>query len=818
MVKRLIAALIVVASTFVAQAQQPQTHTAPIYRANAKYVQGVGPGYWPTAGSGLTLNVAAGTAFCSGNVITYAAGTLTMTASATNYVYLNTSSSCVPAVKTTAFTVSDIPIATVPAGSAAITSIADDRTMFQQGGSVGSSLSVDGTAVSTPNLDSTTPAPDSGYTLGKWKQSGGNISLEVPSPGAGGGVQYNASNTIYMWTGDSRLLDDAHNLGATITATAVNCNGTVCIVTAPNSYVAGQWIEIYGSFSPSFLPIGAVSTGTGYGIYQVIATGLSSSQFEFAYTANIGTGTGGTIEDASYLVPFYTANLPYFNGHGTPMIEYSPTGGMTIQAEAANYSTIFHAYSPAVTGQPGFFIIEGGINDLQADCESYPTLQGQIASLWTQAHTDGWTVVQTTIPTFGINESLCSGWSPNGLMLEAYNVNTWVLSQAKSSANASSGAYWDKIVDVASLETNQSFVNTTGALEYSPAGVGVFANAMNEAMGVQGASISAYPNILGLFDSGAIFTLPALWLNFCDTATYTICPLQIDANENQIHVNNVQISSLGASTAPLCTGTGGLVTNSGCAAGSLASQAADTIMMNASASSAAPLAVALPTGCTNGVNYSSSTHSWTCVSGSGGGGAGAPQIRGSGIQTNWASPYTVSFPTGTIAGDFAVVLVGNSYPVSTPSGWSVADAPTDTYFNGNVFYKTLNASDISAGSVTLTSSGANQSSTAIITFQGATAGIRETESLLAGEGTSATSVLQTATDSSIAATDIAIYFGSNRATSTDTVSLGTLLQTVNGGCLYTQTGLAAGVPLQPTFYYSANALGYYQATVIVKGV
>lgn len=43
------------------------------------------------------------------------------------------------------------------------------------------SVSVDGTAVSNPNLDSTTPVADSGYTLGTWKESGSNISVEVPA-------------------------------------------------------------------------------------------------------------------------------------------------------------------------------------------------------------------------------------------------------------------------------------------------------------------------------------------------------------------------------------------------------------------------------------------------------------------------------------------------------------------------------------------------------------------------------------------------------------------------------------------------------------
>ena len=87
--------------------------------------------YWPTAGSGLTLNLSPGYANCAGTVATYAGGTLTMTASTTNYIYLNTASSCIPAAKTTAFTAADIPLATVVAGGSAITGITDVRTPNQ---------------------------------------------------------------------------------------------------------------------------------------------------------------------------------------------------------------------------------------------------------------------------------------------------------------------------------------------------------------------------------------------------------------------------------------------------------------------------------------------------------------------------------------------------------------------------------------------------------------------------------------------------------------------------------------------------------------
>jgi hypothetical protein len=82
--------------TVIASAQNPQTQTAPIYATNAKYANGVAPGYAPTAGTGLNLALGPGTANCSGTIETYSGGTLALTSSTTNYVYLNTSASCAP--------------------------------------------------------------------------------------------------------------------------------------------------------------------------------------------------------------------------------------------------------------------------------------------------------------------------------------------------------------------------------------------------------------------------------------------------------------------------------------------------------------------------------------------------------------------------------------------------------------------------------------------------------------------------------------------------------------------------------------------------
>ncbi len=124
---------IVLASFLCSAAASPQQTV----RMNVSSTQGMSPGYKAASGAGLLLNLSSGMSFCGGSIQNYQGGTLTMTASATNYVYLDPSSNCAPAVNTTGFTSSVIPIAIVMTGTSAINSIADARTIFMAGASSG---------------------------------------------------------------------------------------------------------------------------------------------------------------------------------------------------------------------------------------------------------------------------------------------------------------------------------------------------------------------------------------------------------------------------------------------------------------------------------------------------------------------------------------------------------------------------------------------------------------------------------------------------------------------------------------------------------
>lgn len=212
------------------------------------------------------------------------------------------------------------------------------------------------------------------------------------------------------------------------------------------------------------------------------------------------------------------------------------------------------------------------------------------------------------------------------------------------------------------------------------------------------------------------------------------------------------------------------------------------------------------------------------IAASGGGGGTAPTLRGTGIQASNTSSPVVAFPTGTVAGDLAVVFLGGGFGLSsTPAGWSLLDNVSGTNWAGATLVKSLVASDIATGSVTISMSGGFDVAVAIATFVGTPIGFRGLSSSRNASG-SATITQTFGLSSQLefpSTNDMALYFGSNRAASTDTVSLGSVLRQVNDGanasaCLYNQT-LTAGGQISPVFQYSVAGIGNYQCILIVRG-
>jgi hypothetical protein len=188
----------------------------------------------------------------------------------------------------------------------------------------------------------------------------------------------------------------------------------------------------------------------------------------------------------------------------------------------------------------------------------------------------------------------------------------------------------------------------------------------------------------------------------------------------------------------------------------------------------------------------------------------------------------VTFPTGAAAGDFCVIFHGGGFSaasITTPANslWTTYRQAA-TNWGGCLFTRRLTAADITAGSVTVTPDGSFNSVAACVVFTG-DAQLRFPVLEMAartiavhGPGAGATSSTQTTPY--ISSDDCVLAFLSNRASSNNTSSYGTSLQTVNAangsGALYANEAPSAGGQ-SATFNYSTAGTGRFELLLTVRG-
>jgi lysophospholipase L1-like esterase len=104
-----------------------------------------------------------------------------------------------------------------------------------------------------------------------------------------------------------------------------------------------------------------------------------------------GTGT------VSSTTRWPTVLLTYPEWSGRVANSYNVAiSGQTCEQRVTAYSTSVHPHSPAVTGIPAYYFLWIGTNSI-SNGDSSATLYACIASLWTSANTDGFTVVASTM-------------------------------------------------------------------------------------------------------------------------------------------------------------------------------------------------------------------------------------------------------------------------------------------------------------------------------------------------------------------------------------------------------------------------------------
>jgi len=144
-----------------------------------------------------------------------------------------------------------------------------------------------------------------------------------------------------------------------------------------------------------------------------------------------------------------------------------------------------------------------------------------------------------------------------------------------------------------------------------------------------------------------------------------------------------------------------------------------------------------------------------------GGGGGSVTVVGEALgnnaSTGTTSSFTITFPAAAAVDDIAVVTVNSlntTVTLTTPTGWTLSSGPDRASANsGWLLYKVLTSADITAGSVTLAFSAAQQCNAIMEVLRGATA-----TGMLSALATDATSDTN-APSPSIASVPASAWFG-----------------------------------------------------------
>lgn len=193
-------------------------------------------------------------------------------------------------------------------------------------------------------------------------------------------------------------------------------------------------------------------------------------------------------------------------------------------------------------------------------------------------------------------------------------------------------------------------------------------------------------------------------------------------------------------------------------------------------------------------------------------------LRGTNQVASVGTSYVVPLPAGSAAGDTAIIFAGGGFAANTPAGWSVIDNQTGSNTNGAVFRKELDAADITATSITVTTTGSFSAAVAIVVFQGTIGSVRTFASQR-----NATAANRTVTTNSLPKTgNYAIYWGACRRSSAPTAagSAGTALQnnvTTNVAADLRGELLASDGALSSTFTYTGGTTtpGDYEIILVL---
>lgn len=356
----------------------------------------------------------------------------------------------------------------------------------------GSSVNVNGTSVSNPNFNGTTPAAPTGYQNVLWQFTGSNVSGYVPT----GTASYppNPAATTYILTGDSYTNDDFNVLsGPAELISAYDCNSSVpgyCVWTVPStaSLAVGQLVAFTsgsGLVNAGTTPYAAECStlassfiGVGYpygcGVYKIASAGFTSTQFETPYTGTASTcssscGSSNYIQSANNWLPAVLQNEPAISGHGL-VTWMGCSNGYTLECIATNFSTMFTSYSNGTPTAPVYFVVGEFSNDRALGTNrTAAQMEADLTTVLEDCHAKNWYCFVAT------QSALKNSFT-------AAEVNAWIRQQNETAANKITGAYVDWQIDMGPRWSPfATFWAANGSLE--PQGAVQYAQYLNTALG-----------------------------------------------------------------------------------------------------------------------------------------------------------------------------------------------------------------------------------------------------------------------------------------------------------------------------------------------
>lgn len=275
---------------------------------------------------------------------------------------------------------------------------------------------------------------------------------------------------------------------------------------------AVSYLQQFTQAPPKFLPITVDTSPFSYTAKEpgfVFVNGGSSQTRVFVYEGDSLTQQGP--------LEFYVNQTNIFFSEGASF-DYA-TGGDTAANMVGEYATQGHLQVGDVATGPVYFFLDAGTNDIGSFSTPAATIYGYLKQIWGFARTDGYVVVASTVKP-------CGQWADfGGAQLVIMNdLNALILSDPSQ---------YDYIIrmDLLFPDPNNAILFKPDKTHFTPAGYVVYANAINDVVGIPQSRLNIGPNIelirgTDTLDMTGQKIVPVS-INDIVTATYSILPTMI---------------------------------------------------------------------------------------------------------------------------------------------------------------------------------------------------------------------------------------------------------------------------------------------------